>query len=250
MPTSLSSDKFSQRCELGIVATIPHFAIAEMLKLSALDWVWIDAEHGGFDAQSAAAFCAVISGAKKTYVRIPDKSETSVQKFLDIGADGIIVPMVNSEDEVDQICCSACYPPIGKRSVGIARAHAYGVNFKNYLNQRSYKITIQIETAEAVDRIDQIVAHKEIDEIFIGPYDLSGSLGCLGEVTSNMVQNKIEIILNACKKVKKSCGIFAGSTESCLKYKQMGFEKIAISLDTLLFNQALTQCLDLVKNKD
>lgn len=232
------------RPQWGIVATVPHFTLAEMLKFSALEWVWIDAEHGGFDAQSAAQYCAVLGRDKKTFVRIPDKSPTNIQRFLDIGADGIIVPMVESAAEIDHICRYALYPPLGQRSVGIARAHGYGANFKDYIRDKSYKIFIQIETALAVENIDSILSTAAVDGVLIGPYDLSGSLGCLGDISSPIVQEKIKIIFDACQKHHKISGIFAGNSEAGLKYKNMGFDMIAVGLDSMVFQQAIAKNLD------
>lgn len=224
--------------KIGTVATLPNPAIAEIIASAGFDWVWIDGEHGGFDEINASTYCAVAGSGLKTFVRLPDKSATSIKRYLDIGCDGIILPQVNSRAEVKEICRSAIYPPKGERSVGIARSHGYGARFSDYISNRQYSIIIQIETADGVANIDDILQEEDVGAVIIGPYDLSGSLSVIGNVGAQVVVDAISTVLLACKRASKPCGIFAGNADIARSYAQQGFDIIGVGIDTMVLLNA------------
>src|SRR5579863_2880147 len=128
--------------KLGTIVTIDHPAIVEIARLAGFGWLWIDGEHGRFNEVSAATACAVAAGGPPTFVRLPDRSPTAIKRFLDIGCDGIILPQVSTTLELDEIARAALYPPRGERSIGLTRAHGYGLRFNQYLRQKSYAVII------------------------------------------------------------------------------------------------------------
>ena len=139
---------------IGTIVSLPSPEIAELLANTGFDWLFIDAEHGAFapnDAQKmlqAAADCPCA-------IRVPTGDDVWIKKALDIGAAGIIVPQVGSAEQAQQIVNSCKYSPDGNRSVGISRAHLYGLEFEDYLksaNQRT-AVILQAETSAAVDNI-------------------------------------------------------------------------------------------------
>ncbi len=229
--------------KVGTVVSIAHPVIAELVAHAGFDWVWIDAEHGGFDAPSAAAFCAIVQHGPKAFVRVPDKSPTTLKRYLDIGPDGIIVPQVNSREEVDEILRWSSYPPAGERSFGTARAHGYDGTFSSFTSARRFSIIVQIETAAGLHNLGEILRDGRIDAVLIGPYDLSGSLGVLGQVSSPTVQEAIKTILDSCKAASMPCGVFAGNAETARSYLKQGFELVAVGLDVSLFLESFRTLL-------
>lgn len=220
--------------KLGTVVTLEAPAMAELVRFAGFDWAWIDGEHGAFDERSAATAAAVLAPSVKSFVRVPDKSPTTLKRFLDAGSDGIIVPHVNSRAECDAILQAALFPPHGHRSVGIARAQGYGAYFSESLRTRSYAVIVQIETAEGVRNVDEIAAMSGIDAVLIGPYDLSGSLGTLGEVDAPVVADAIARVLAACKAARMPCGIFAGDGQRAARAIAQGFDFVGAGVDTAL----------------
>jgi len=221
----------SDRMKLGTILTIDHPSVVEIAGLAGFDWLWVDAEHGRFNELSAATACAVNAGRLPTFVRLPDRSETAIKRYLDIGCDGIILPQVSSAYEVDEIARAALYPARGERSVGIARAQHYGARFTECLEQQDYAIVVQIETVAGVQNAERIVSHTAVDAVIIGPYDLSGSFGIPGQIDAPQVVEGIASVQSLCREHSKPCGTFAATTEKARFYAQQGFDLVAIGLD-------------------
>ncbi len=232
--------------KIGTLLSIDHPAIVEIARLAGFDWLWIDGEHGSFNEVSAATACAMTAGGPPAFVRLPDRSPTSIKRFLDIGCDGIILPQVSTTAELDEIARAALYPPRGERSIGLTRAHGYGLRFHEYLSHKSYAIIIQIESVAGVENAAALIEHPVVDAVIIGPYDLSSSFGVPGAIDSKQVAGAINSVLTLCKQAGKPCGIFAATAEKARVYAQMQFDMIAVGIDstTLLTGfTALRNCL-------
>jgi 2-keto-3-deoxy-L-rhamnonate aldolase RhmA len=226
--------------KIGTLLTLDNPAVIEIARLAGFDWLWIDAEHGQFNDQTAALACAVNSGGPPAFVRLPDHSPTAIKRYLETGCDGIILPQVSTVAEVDAIARAALYPPRGQRSVGIARAQGYGATFAEYLRNKSYSILVQIETAAGVANASGIVEHEAVDAVLIGPYDLSGSFGIPGEIAAPQVTEAIVSVHALCRQAGKPCGIFAANADNAKKYTAAGFDLIALGIDTSVLLNALT----------
>lgn len=224
--------------KLGTVITLETPAIAEIIGLAGFDWAWIDGEHGAFDSRGAATAAAVLGPNVKSLVRVPDKSPSAIKRFLDAGCSGIIVPHVNSRAECDAILQAALFPPHGQRSAGIARAQGYGAYFSDSIRTRNYAVIVQIETAEGVHNVEEIAAVSGIDAVLIGPYDLSGSLGALGEVDAPIVTEAITRVLAVCKAAGMPCGIFAGDGQRAARAIAQGFDFVGAGIDTAMLLNA------------
>lgn len=232
--------------KIGTLLSIDHPAIVEIARLAGFDWLWIDGEHGSFNEVSAATACAMTAGGPPAFVRLPDRSPTSIKRFLDIGCDGIILPQVSTTAELDEIARAALYPPRGERSIGLTRAHGYGLRFHEYLSHKSYAIIIQIESVAGVENAAALIEHPVVDAVIIGPYDLSSSFGMPGAIDSPQVAAAIDSVLTLCKRAGKPCGIFAATAEKARAYAQMQFELIAVGVDAtalLAGFTALRNCL-------
>ena len=141
-------------------------------------------------------------------VRLSGKDKNQTKRVLDSGAYGIIAPMVNTAEEAEMMVNSVKYPPRGKRGVGLARAHGYGMKFDDYMEQfnKHSIVILQIEHKDAVENIDAILSVKGIDGIIIGPYDLSGSYGIPGEFENHLIVEAEQRVMEAAN----SNGIPAG----------------------------------------
>jgi len=158
----------------------------------------------------------------------------------DAGADGVIIPHVNTADEVCDIVRTCLYPPDGSRSVGLSRAQKYGLQFEEYMEDANQTIVIipQIEHIDGVQNIEEIVKVSGIAAIFIGPYDLSGSLGKLGEINDPQVQKNIAKIKDACTEVDLPVGIFSMDSETASSYVELGFTLITVGMDILFIGES------------
>lgn len=230
---------------IGSLLSLKSPEIAETLAGLGYDWLFLDAEHGAFlphDTQAvlqAAAPCPCI-------IRVPAADEIWVKKALDIGAAGIIVPQVNSVEEAVNILRWAKYSPEGSRGVGIGRAHKYGIEFEETITNANENtaVILQAESKQAIDNIDEILKVKGIDAILIGPYDLSASLGKIGQVTDPEVVDAINHIHNACQKANVQTGIFGVSAEAVKPYMEKGFNLITVGVDTVFLSKSASEALN------
>jgi 2-keto-3-deoxy-L-rhamnonate aldolase RhmA len=177
----------------------------------SLDFLWIDLEHSPLGPESLAAhLLAARSRAKPAIVRVPASGTAFVKPALDLGADGIIVPQIRTVEEVRQTVADCRYPPAGTRGFGPRVPSDYGrvptPEFTAAANREVFA-AVMIETAEALAAIDEIVRVPGLDSVVIGPWDLSGALGMLGEVEHPQVVAAIERIIAAARKA----GIFVGA---------------------------------------
>jgi len=202
--------KFHNRSPLFAVWTsIAHPQVTEMLLHSGVDLLGIDLEHSTISQeQSQRIIAACHSSGICCLPRIATHNQEAIKRVLDSGADGIIVPTVDTPEQVEKLIEWMKYPPLGKRGYGIARAQGYGHDFEKYTTQwnESSSLIIQIESISAVENIEQLLQFDEVDGAMIGPYDISGSLGIPGEIEHEEVRNAGQLVIEACKKFGKACG--------------------------------------------
>ena len=175
----------------------------EIMALAGFEWLVVDIEHTSIDLKSAQILINTIQAQNiKALIRVSKNEEVVIKRVLDMGADGIIVPMVNSKEDAIKAVEFAKYPPNGKRGVGLYRASRYGSKFEEYKKwlENELVIVAQIEHIEAVKNIDEILDVEGIDATIIGPYDLSGSMGCPGEFERNDFKEAISQVLKSCRK--------------------------------------------------
>jgi 2-dehydro-3-deoxyglucarate aldolase len=174
----------------------------EIMSLAGFEWLVIDVEHTSIDLQTAENLIRAIQSRNiKALVRVSKNEEVIIKRILDMGADGIIVPMVCSKEDAIQAVEYAKYPPIGKRGVGLYRASGYGTTFEEYKKWVNEELVIiaQIEHIDAVNNIDEIIKVEGIDGTIIGPYDLSGSMGHPGSFERDDVKQSVQKVLDKCK---------------------------------------------------
>ncbi|MBU2018192.1 MAG: 2,4-dihydroxyhept-2-ene-1,7-dioic acid aldolase, partial [Bacteroidetes bacterium] len=194
---------------IGTWLTIPHQSVVEILGTAGFDWITLDLEHASIDFEAAFNLIGHIQGnGMKALVRVSKNEEVVIKKVLDAGADGIIVPMVNSAADVRKLLDYTYYPPLGKRGVGLNRAQNYGLGFQDYQEKLIKEIVViaQIEHIDAINNLEEILSFEELDGTMIGPYDLSASLNLPGQYDQPIVLEALKKYEQICKQKGKSKG--------------------------------------------
>ena len=222
--------------------------ICEIYCCFNFDIICIDLEHSYIGLPEVAKLSRIISlYNKKIFIRISNKNSEDLNKYLDIGIDGIIVPDISNVNDCNQIINKIYYPPKGNRGVGLHRANKYGYDFNDYFNKKSKKLEFFgiIESKEAVENLDDILSLSNLSGIMIGPYDLSTSLGIPGKFESVRFKNIVKIIESKCSNYKKQIGIHVVQPDNKLinYYKKKKYSFIVYSLDTVLIKNAIKELI-------
>ena len=235
MPNSLKDALRESKPLVGTLVTIASPEVAEVLVLAGFDWLFIDLEHGSLSVQDAQRAIQAVAGGCYTVVRVADGTAENVKRVLDIGCDGIIAPHVNSAEEARRIVALSKYPPLGERSVGLGRAQGYGLTFGDYISSANERIAVivQVEHQDAVANVHKILAVPGVDAVFVGPYDLSGSMGILGQVSDARVLEAIENVRAACATSKMPFGIFSAIAEQASAAIKKGARIVAVGTDLM-----------------
>ena len=186
---------------IGTMVTLSTPSTAEILAEVGYQWLFVDAEHGPLETAELLGILQAVSDRVPCVIRVPKNDDGLIKKALDLGAAGIIVPNVNSADEAAAVVDAARYAPEGSRGVGLARAHGYGLSFAEYVENANDHIAVivQAEHKDAVENIEAIASVPGVDAVLLGPYDLSASLGKMGEISDPVVTAAIDRITEACK---------------------------------------------------
>lgn len=218
----------------GAWLTIPSTYSAEAMAHAGYDWICIDMQHGIIDYQIAVTMLQAISTTETTpFVRVPWNDFSMINKVLDAGAMGVIVPMVNSVDEA-RAAVSACrYFPDGARSYGPTRVTLFaGTDYYQHANDEVACIPM-IETKQAVERLDAILDVPGIDAIYVGPADLSVTLGLPPGPDNGGAFEEARLHI---AKAANAHGIVAGmhaNASLAAKHREAGYRMITISMDLL-----------------
>lgn len=224
----------------GTMITLGSPEVAELLAGIGFDWFFLDAEHGAFEMPHLQRVMQAAGPAMPCLVRLSATQEMPIKKALDAGAAGIIAPMVNSAEEAERVVRWSRYAPLGARGVGLGRAHGYGLKFQEYIAEANQNITVivQIEHIQAVQAIEAIIRVAGVDGVLVGPYDLSASMGRLGEVTHPEVTAAIARVTEACQATGMPLGVFGLNAQAVRPYIDRGYTLIAAGVDTVLLGQA------------
>ena len=215
---------------------------------AGFEWLTIDMEHSAIDISQAQELIRIVELSGITpLVRVSNNSPEIIKRVMDAGAYGVIVPMVNSKAEAEQAVKSVKYPTVGIRSVGLSRAQKYGFDFNGYkkwLEEESIVI-VQIEHIKAIENLEAILSTPGVDGSIIGPYDLSGSLGCPGEFDRPEVKAELQKYEKICNELNKPMGfhIVQPDPELANEYKLKGYTFLAVGLDTLYLG---TKCREVL----
>lgn len=249
---SLKDKLKNNQLTIGSWVTIGHPCIVDIMASAGFDWLVIDMEHTSIDLTTAHNLIATIQANNmKALVRVSKNEEVIIKRILDMGADGIVVPMIKSKLDALEAIDYAKYPPIGKRGVGLFRAQKYGLGFNEYKKWVNDELVIiaQIEHIDAVENIEEIITTDGIDGIIIGPYDLSGSMGYPGEYGREDVKEAIELVLHACKKNNIPSGfhVIESDPTKLQERIEQGCTFLAYSLDFFFLGDSARAGMNTIK---
>ena len=175
-----------------------------------------------------------------------------IKKALDTGAAGIIVPHVNGAEDAARAVHWGKYPPEGGRSVGFSRANRYGARFQENVETANAETVVvaQVEHIDGVRAIESILAVSGVDAVFIGPYDLSASLGKTGRIEDRDVRDAIRTVAAACARAKVPVGIFSAGAAGALKALEDGYTLVCAGIDIGLYAQAAAAIVRALKPRN
>jgi 4-hydroxy-2-oxoheptanedioate aldolase len=228
------------RPTMGAWLTLPTTVSAEAAGRTGFDYVCVDTQHGANDYQGAVAMIqAVLFGGSRAVVRVPWNEPGIIGKMLDAGAEGVIVPMVNTVSEAEAVVHACRYPPLGSRSHGPVMA---GMRRGDYAATANARVAVipMIETREALDNIDDVLAVEGIDAIYVGPADLSLSLGLPPGNNDDRAEftEALEVIAGACKRAGVTAGIHSTGALAARRL-ELGFRMITVAGDLLAMRTQL-----------
>ena len=208
---------------------------AEILARAGFDWLIIDLEHGPGDIPILISQLQALNGTEAVpLVRAPWNDFVTIKRILDAGVEGILVPYVNTREEAEAVVRACCYPPRGIRGVaGSPRAAGYGYNARDYLDYADEEILIltAVETPEAVDNLDEILAVEGLDGVFVGPMDLATSMGYRFNPSEPAVQGTITTIEEKVLASGKILSTLAGSWEQAQHLYERGYQMLMLMAD-------------------
>jgi 2-keto-3-deoxy-L-rhamnonate aldolase RhmA len=230
----------------GLWVTLESPAVTEIATELQLDFVVIELEHSALGANDVVNHLNAARGGKTTVLaRLPVGSRESIKIALDIGVDGVIVPLVRSAAQVEEILSFAYYPPKGQRTIGGTRASRYGIRGREHFANANDDILVIpiIETVEALEDIDKILAVPGLEAIFIGPSDLSAAQGHVAVWEGPGVADQILSICQAAREQGIAYGIITLGPEDLKLRREQGYQMLAFGMDTAILVSGIRAAL-------
>lgn len=223
----------------GCFVRYPNASLVEVMGYQPWDFIVFDGEHGTLQPADCENMVRAADLQNVTpIVRVTTNEPHIILRFMDSGPHGLHVPWVNSAEEAEQAVRSVKYAPRGIRGLASSRSADYGqkMSYGEYTQQANAEtlVVIHIETVEAVEQLPEIVKIDGLDVIFIGPTDLSQSLGVPGQSTHPSVLATVDRIVDIVAQSDKALGIMVGNAEAAQQWKQRGARYIAIGFEGLL----------------
>lgn len=240
---------FRKRCLdraplIGTFCAIPHPVAIEVVAMAGVDFLCIDWEHSQISRERIEDLVRAADVHRvPAIVRVPGHAPESIAAVLDAGAAGVLVPRISNAAEARAAVRATRYPPLGERGVGPGRAASYGYRIPDYLSKANddLVLAIQVETAEGLANIGEIVAVDGVDVIFIGPGDLSVSIDALGPLGKERLDKAINTITAAALEAGKTVGIFRPSTADIAAWSASGISFFLLASDTMFLGAAMAE---------
>ena len=233
----------AQDMQIGLWVGLGDPSVAELAAGCGFDWLVIDGEHGPNGLRDVLAqLRAVGRGGAHPVVRTRDDDRALLKQMLDIGAQTLLVPMVESAAQAREIVRSVTYPPNGMRGVGASLARASGYNaISDYLQTADDEICllVQVENVAGLEALGEILAVDGIDGVFIGPADLAAAMGHLGNPGAPEVQEAVRDALTRIRAAGRAAGILTSDETLAKGYAEMGVEFLAVGSDVGALGGAL-----------
>jgi 4-hydroxy-2-oxoheptanedioate aldolase len=242
-PPNPFKDRLRQQCaQIGLWLGLADAYAAELCATAGFDWLLIDGEHGPNDLRSMlASLQAVAPYPSHPVVRVPHGDTALIKQVLEIGATTVLVPMVEDAEQARQLVRAMRYPPAGVRGVGsgLARSSRWSAH-ADYLRAANDRVCLlaQVETASALEHLDEIAAVDGIDGVFMGPADLAASMDLMGQPGHPSVRAAIEAAIGRILAAGKAPGILATDETLAQHWIASGARFVAVGVDTTLLAQA------------
>ena len=231
----------ADRPQVGMWVCSGSPVAAEIAGSSGVDWVMLDGEHSPLGLESTVSLLRALAAYPATpVVRVPALDPVMIKQVLDLGAQNILVPMVDTPEQAELAVRSVRYPPEGIRGVGSALARASRWNgVPEYLQRAGecVSLTVQIESAQAVGQAAQIAAVEGVDAVFVGPADLAASMGVIGQQTHPEVLGAVQKVFEAVKAQEKPVGVNAFDHAQARRYLEAGADFALVTSDVTLMAQ-------------
>jgi 2-keto-3-deoxy-L-rhamnonate aldolase RhmA len=227
--------------------------VAEAVGHAGFDWGVVDMEHTPLDMMEVIHLLQALSATKLVpVVRVPWNEPVMVKRVLDAGAQTVLFPFVQNADEARRAVAATRYPPQGVRGMaGMSRGSKFGTapNYATTAN-KGMGVIVQLETPEACANLDAIAAVDGVDAIFVGPADLSGAMGHVGQATHPAVMDLMTKVAQRCAQLGKPCGTVGGTPDVVAQYRAAGFSYLAIGSDLGLLMRSIAQSLTALRTPD
>ncbi len=209
--------------------------IPDILETLPFDWFVFDTEHSPISMETVSHMIQVVDDRKiAPLVRVGMNDQYLIKQALDIGSHGVVVPLVNSRSDAELAVKFCKYPPLGIRGVAPRKSADYGSRTGEYIRRANDEVilVVQIETKQALENIDQIMSVEELDVVFVGPSDLTMSLGLVDDRLSNRVREAMKLAVSKCHEYGKVPGTMASTTEEAKSAVSLGFRFVSLASDT------------------
>jgi 4-hydroxy-2-oxoheptanedioate aldolase len=230
------------RPQIGLWVGLADGYVAELLATTGFDWLALDAEHAPNDPRSILAqLQAIAPYPVHAVVRTASDDATLIKQYLDIGAQTLLVPMVESAEQAERVVAATRYPPAGMRGVGSALARASRWNqIGDYLHRCAQEICVlvQVESADGLNNLQAIASTEGVDGVFFGPADLAASMGLLGGTSDQAVQDAIAHGIETVRNAGKAAGVLSTDPTIARKYLDLRAQFVAVGIDTTLLVRA------------
>ncbi|MEC7762525.1 MAG: HpcH/HpaI aldolase/citrate lyase family protein [Pseudomonadota bacterium] len=224
----------SGETQIGLWLGMGEPTVAEVCAEAGFDWLVIDGEHGPNELRTIRDQLRVIEGKTSAVVRPRDDDRAWIKQLLDVGAQTILIPMIESGDQAHEAVRSMLYPPLGLRGIGaaLARASAYNA-IPDYLQTANDEVCLllQVENRAGVEALDDILAVDGVDGVFVGPADLAADMGYIGNPGAPEVQAVVVDVLTRIRAAGKAAGILTSDRALAQSYADMGVEFLAVGSD-------------------
>ena len=225
---------------IGSWMQIPQGSVAEIMGQAGYDWVALDLEHGAIALHQIPDLCRALElGGTLPLARVARGQPKDCKQALDAGVGGVIVPMIESAEQLAAVRDYCCWPPAGTRGVGFCRANLFGKHFDAYREEAQAPLLVaMIEHLRAVESLEAILAVQGLDAVLIGPYDLSASMGLTAQFTDPRFGEVLQRIRNLTDRWGVPSGIHVVEPEPATlnKHLEEGYRFIAYSIDTVFLN--------------
>ncbi len=234
----------------GLWVTLESASVTEMAVAIGMDWVVIDAEHGYLDWKEINEHIrAGLRSDTVVLVRLVERSTSLCKRALDIGADGVVIPWVESVDELEEAIRDCRYPPEGRRGIGGERATAWGQCLAEHTEEANEHVLVVplIESVEAIPNVPAMCEVDGTDVFFFGPADFSATAGYRGQWEGPGVAEQILQLKDSIRAASKHCGLMTTSIENLVARREQGFRMMGVGSDSGLLLRSMHQALQSVE---